>query len=122
MEAGEVLPGITDTCLLLQREAAKIGLSFNVKRVPTDGYWGNIWMNRPICVTGWFMRPTANVMFSIAYASDAPWNESRWKNGRFDKLLAETRAMQDAGLRHENVLRDAAARLRYGGRRHSQPP
>jgi peptide/nickel transport system substrate-binding protein len=101
VEVADVLSGITDTCLLLQRDAEKIGLKFNVKRVPTDGYWGNIWMVRPVFVTGWFMRPTANVMFSIAYASDAPWNESRWKNERFDQLLAETRVVQDAGLRHE---------------------
>ena len=101
VEVADVLPGVTDTCLLLQRDAEKIGLKFNVKRVPTDGYWGNIWMVRPVFVTGWFMRPTANVMFSIAYASDAPWNESRWKNERFDKLLAETRVVQDSGLRHE---------------------
>ena len=101
VEVADVLPGITDTCLLLQHEAEKIGLKFNVKRVPTDGYWGNIWMVRPVFVTGWFMRPTANTMFSIAYASEAPWNESRWKNERFDALLAETRVVQDTGLRHE---------------------
>jgi peptide/nickel transport system substrate-binding protein len=101
VEVADVLPGITDTCLLLQRDAEKIGLKFNVKRVPTDGYWGNIWMVRPVFVTSWFMRPTANMMFSIAYASDAPWNESRWKNERFDQLLAETRVVQDTGLRHE---------------------
>ena len=31
--AGEVRPGVTDICLLLQAEAAKVGFKFNVKKV-----------------------------------------------------------------------------------------
>lgn len=101
VEVSEVAPGVTDTCLMVQREAAKIGLQFNVKRVPTDGYWGTTWQNRPIMVTAWNMRPTANVMMGISLAGDAPWNDTFWKNDRFDQLLAEVRGVTDAGLRHE---------------------
>ena len=101
MEVAEIAPGITDTCLMAQREADKIGLKLNVKRVPTDGYWGNIWQNRPLNVTAWNMRPTANVMMGISLAGDAPWNDTYWKNERFDQLLAEVRGVNDPSLRHE---------------------
>ena len=101
VEVAEVAPGITDTCLMAQREAGKIGLTLNVKRVPTDGYWGNIWQNRPLNVSAWNMRPTANVMFSISLAGDAPWNDTYWKNDRFDQLLTEVRGVNDTELRHE---------------------
>ena len=34
-------------------------------------------------------------------AGDAPWNDTFWKNDRFDQLLAEVRSVTDPGLRHE---------------------
>lgn len=115
--AGEVRPGVTDICLMLQAEARKIGFTLNVKKVPTDGYWGTVWMNTPVCTTGWNMRPTANVMLTLAYASEAAWNESHWKNERFDKLLLESRAERDAARRHEmycemqRLIRDEGGQL-----------
>ena len=40
-------------------------------------------------------------MFSVAYAGDAPWNESRFKHERFDKLLVEARSELDEAKRRE---------------------
>ena len=99
--AGEVRQGLTDIALMVQAEAAKVGLKFNVNKVPTDGYWGTVWMNKPICTVGWNMRPTANVMLTLARHSEAPWNDSKFKNARFDQLLLDTRAELDAGKRRE---------------------
>ena len=42
-------------------------------------------------------------MMTLAYKSDAPWNESAWKNERFDQLLLMARSELDA----EEALRDA---------------
>lgn len=101
LQVAEVGPGLTDICLLLQRECAKIGFNLNVKKVPNDGYWGAVWLKAPMHVSSWNMRPSANIMMTLAYKSDAPWNESRWKNERFDQLLAMARAELDAGKRYE---------------------
>jgi len=101
IEAAEVAPGCIDSVLMMQADAAKAGMKLNVKRVPTDGYWSTGWQQKPLNVTAWNMRPTANVMLSISMAGDAPWNDTFWKNDRFDKLLVESRAVTDAGLRHE---------------------
>jgi peptide/nickel transport system substrate-binding protein len=38
-------------------------------------------------------------MLSIAYKSDAPWNETAWKRPEFDKLLAAARAELDDAKR-----------------------
>ena len=67
--------------------------------MPPDGYWGNGWRNSPFHISGWNMRPTAYVMLELAYAPDAPWNESVWKNERMGKLLTETRSTTDPGKR-----------------------
>ena len=34
-------------------------------------------------------------MLSVAYAANAPWNETHWNNEKFDKLLADARAETD---------------------------
>lgn len=52
-------------------------------------------------VGSWNMRPSANTMMTIALKSDAPWNESRFKSERFDKLLSMARAELDATRRYE---------------------
>ncbi|MEM7426115.1 MAG: ABC transporter substrate-binding protein [Pseudomonadota bacterium] len=101
MEVAEVAHGITDICLFLQREAAKIGLNINVKKVPNDGYWGAIWQKTPMHTTAWNMRPTANTMIGIAFAPDAPWNDSYWKDERLGKLLVESRSVTDPAKRKE---------------------
>ena len=115
--AGEVRPGVTDFCLMLQEEARKVGFTLNVKKVPTDGYWGTVWMNTAVCATGWNMRPSANLMLTLAYKSDAAWNESAWNNARFDQLLLDSRAEKDAAKRHEmycemqRLIRDEGGQL-----------
>lgn len=38
-------------------------------------------------------------MFSLAYASDAAWNDTFWGNERFDELLVAARAELDEARR-----------------------
>jgi peptide/nickel transport system substrate-binding protein len=47
------------------------------------------------------MRPTANMILSLVYKSDAPWNETFWKRPDFDKLLIEARKTVDIKKRKE---------------------
>ena len=101
LNVAEVAPGMTDICLLAQREAQKIGLDLKIKKVPNDGYWGAVWMKTPLNVVTWNMRPTANTMMNLAFAPDAPWNDTLWKSERLGKLLAEVRGVKDAAKRHE---------------------
>ncbi len=95
----EVAPGAVEQCLFMQREGKKIGINFDVKKVTTDGYWGSVWLKEPICVAAWNMRPTANIMMTLAFKGDADWNETRWKNDKFDQLLVDVRGETDADKR-----------------------
>ena len=101
LHVAEVAAGVTDMSLLMQRECSKIGFDLSLKKVPNDGYWGAVWMKQPMNVSAWNMRPSANIMMTIAFKSDAPWNESRWKNERFDQLLGMARAELDPAKRYE---------------------
>ncbi|MBC6406098.1 MAG: ABC transporter substrate-binding protein [Rhodospirillales bacterium] len=93
--------GAVDASVLYAEQAKKAGIEINVERVSSDGYWASIWMNRPFCACYWGGRPTADWMFSTAYAADAAWNDTFWKNERFNELLIKARSELDQDLRRE---------------------
>lgn len=93
--------GSLDMVQLYQQSAAAAGIELSVKREPDDGYWSNVWLKKPFCVSYWNGRPTEDDMFSLVYAKGAEWNESHWANDRFNELLLKARAELDDGLRRE---------------------
>ncbi len=88
-----------DMALLYQQSARKAGIEIEIQRIPTDGYWDNVWLQKPFYEGFWAGRPTADWMFSQAYARDAAWNEAHWANERFNQLLVNARAELDEGKR-----------------------
>ncbi len=87
--------------IVYKEMAAKAGVKVNVTKAPADGYWEAVWMKKPFAMSAWLMRPTANMMMSLVYKSDAPWNETFWKRPAFDKLLIEARKTVDFGQRKQ---------------------
>ncbi|MBZ9764970.1 ABC transporter substrate-binding protein [Mesorhizobium sp. CA8] len=99
MIASETAYNSIDIAAILQQSADEIGMKLDVKRVPSDGYWSNHWLKDPVHFGHWLPRPTPDIIFSIAYASNAAWNESRYKSEKFDKMLLEARGMLDEAKR-----------------------
>ena len=93
--------GAVDTALLMQASAREAGIKIDVVREPVDGYWGNIWQKKEWCMGYYAGRPTEDWMLSLVYESSATWNETLWKNERFDQLLVEARAELDDAKRRE---------------------
>lgn len=87
--------GAVDIALTLQQNAAKIGFKIDVQREPADGYWSSTWMQKAFFMSGWNMRPTANIMLTLAYKSDASWNESAFKSSRLDEIILQARGELD---------------------------
>jgi peptide/nickel transport system substrate-binding protein len=96
-----VMSGIEDACLLAQANCAKIGFDLKLKKVPTDGYWGAVWMKEPLNVVSWNMRPTANSQLAIQFAPGAAWNDTYWNNDRMGELLKLSLAETDPAKRHQ---------------------
>jgi peptide/nickel transport system substrate-binding protein len=96
-----IFPGAIDTVLLYREQAAKVGIEIEIERVPNDGYWSDVWMKRAWCASYWSGRPTEDWMFSQAYAADSNWNETFWKNDRFNVLLKAARSEIDEAKRRE---------------------
>jgi peptide/nickel transport system substrate-binding protein len=100
LHVASVAGGIEDVCLTAQANCAKIGFDLQLKKVPTDGYWGAVWMKEPLNVVTWNMRPTANSQLGIQFGPEAPWNDTFWKNERMGKLLTMSLAELDPVKRH----------------------
>jgi peptide/nickel transport system substrate-binding protein len=96
-----VMSGIEDMCLLAQANCAKIGFDLKLKKVPTDGYWGAVWMKEPLNVVSWNMRPTANSQLAIQFAPGAAWNDTYWNNPKMGTLLTAALSETDPAKRHQ---------------------
>lgn len=93
--------GAVDASVLYKETASRAGININVVREPDDGYWSNVWMQKPWCACFWSGRATEDWMFSTAYEQGVPWNDSFWDHERFNKLLVEARALLDPDKRRE---------------------
>jgi peptide/nickel transport system substrate-binding protein len=92
-------PGAPDAAALFQQSCAGAGINLNVKREPNDGYWSEVWNNKPFCTSYWGGRPTQDQMYTTAYLSTADWNDTRFNNEQFDQLLLAARAELDTAKR-----------------------
>ena len=94
-------PGAVDAGALMRESAKAVGIDIEVIREPNDGYWSNVWMVKPWSACFWSGRPTENWMFSQVYLSTADWNDTHWKNDRFDILLRAGKAETDQAKRRD---------------------
>ena len=99
MVVSPVAGGSIEIATILQHEARKSGVNFDVRRMPADGYWAQHWMKHPVGFGMIQPRPSVDVMLSLYFKSDAPQNESGWKNDKFDQLLLAARAETDEARR-----------------------
>jgi peptide/nickel transport system substrate-binding protein len=106
-----VTPGFIELATVYQALAAEAGINVKITKTPESEYWDNIWLKKPFICSSWSGR-NADDALSVAYLSDAKWNETHWRRPEFDKLIAEARHTVDAGKRGElyqaaqNLLRD----------------
>ena len=99
--------GAVDAAQLYQASSGSAGININVVQEPADGYWSNVWLKKPFCACYWSGRATEDWMFSTAYESGVPWNDSQWDeddSARFQELLISARAELDSDKRREQYF------------------
>lgn len=99
--ADSITTGGVDAVVLYAEQAKAAGITINVVREPSDGYWSNVWLKKPWCLVTWGARPTPDVMYSLAYKKGAVWNESHWENPKFNDLLVQAKGELDNAKRGE---------------------
>ncbi|GMG80841.1 ABC transporter substrate-binding protein [Paralimibaculum aggregatum] len=106
--------GAVDGVTLYREQLAPVGIDLEIARVPTDGFWTDTWMKKPFVAGIWGTRATADMILSAAYESTAAWNESFWREPRFDALLKAARTELDESRRAE-LYRDMQVMIRDEG-------
>ncbi len=113
--ADGAFPGAVDAASLFQQTAQQAGIPLEIKRVPDDGYWSDVWNVKPFCASYWGGRPVQDQMYSTAYLSDADWNDTRFFNEEFDGIILEARGETDIVRRKELYARAARILHDEGG-------
>ncbi|MDQ2067335.1 ABC transporter substrate-binding protein [Xinfangfangia sp. CPCC 101601] len=108
-------PGAVDAANLFAASANAAGIPLQVQLEPDDGYWSNVWNVEPFCASYWGGRPVQDQMYSTAYLSTAEWNDTRFKNAKFDEVLIAARAELDQTKRKAQYSEMAAMVRDEGG-------
>ena len=91
----------TQLAVAMREMAKPAGFDINVQTMPHATYLDQVWKKGSFYIGFYNMQPTADAIFSLLYTSNAAWNETRWNNAAFDKLVAEARATIDEAKRRE---------------------
>lgn len=93
--------GAVDAAILYKENAKEAGLEIEVVQRPADGYWSNVWMHEPWVISFWSGRPTEDWQFTEGYLSTANYNDTFWRDERFDKMVLEARTVLDEKKRRD---------------------
>ncbi len=107
-------PGAVDAANLFASSANAAGIPLQIQVEPDDGYWSNVWNVAPFCASYWGGRPVQDQMYTTAYLSTAEWNDTRFKNAKFDELLLAARGELD-GAKRKGLYSEMATILRDEG-------
>lgn len=99
--ADAAFDGAVDAAVLYAEHAKAAGININVIRESNDGYWSNVWQQKPWCMCYWSGRPTQDWMWTIAYESGGAWNDNNWENAQFQSLLKQARVEVDQSKRKD---------------------
>jgi peptide/nickel transport system substrate-binding protein len=91
----------TQMAVALREMARPAGFDIAVQTMPHATYLDQVWRKGNFYVGLYNMQPTADGIFSLLYTSNAAWNETRWNNAAFDRLIAEGRGTIDTARRRE---------------------
>lgn len=90
-----------DAAQVYQQSMRKAGLDLKVTKVAADGYYTDTWLKAPFCAVIWARRMSADQALTTCYGGKSDYNDSDWRNEKFDKLLAVARVELDQAKRKE---------------------
>ena len=100
-----------DVSQVMIQQWADAGIRCKLNLIPSAEY-NKIWKEPPLGFTDWSHRPLGVMCLSLGYRSGTPWNESKYSNPEFDRLLDEAESTADVEKRRvvmaklEAILQD----------------
>lgn len=92
--ATDLVPGMNVMVQAYKEMAAAAGITVNVMTAPSNSFWDDVYMKQPFSVSYWYTRHPVS-SFSLAFRSDAQYNETHWRDPAFDALLDEAATATD---------------------------
>ncbi|MCC7319718.1 MAG: ABC transporter substrate-binding protein [Rubellimicrobium sp.] len=92
-------PGATMAGELFANSASAAGINIQLTREADDTYYESVWLTKPFTASYWTQPVSCDMIFSIAFAAAAPWNETHFNNARFEELLITGRSTVDEAAR-----------------------
>lgn len=92
-------PVRTQLAVALREMVKPAGFRINVETMPHATYLDQVWKKGSFYVGFYNMQATADAIFALLYTSNAAWNETRWNNPAFDKVVNEARGTVDDAKR-----------------------
>ena len=80
------------------------GIRVKINVMPSTQYW-EVWTKVPFGFTTWAHRPLGIMSLALAYRSGGSWNESKYSNPEFDRLLTQAEGTLDVAARRETMAR-----------------
>ena len=97
-----VKPDYRAAMAVVLREMAKPGgWDITVQTMDHPSYLDQVWKKGNFYVGYYNMQPTEGTIFNLLFTSEASWNETRWNNEEFDRLVSEADATTDEDTRAE---------------------
>ncbi|MBI3979340.1 MAG: ABC transporter substrate-binding protein [Chloroflexi bacterium] len=94
-------------CTVLKQQAEPAGIRIALKVYPAT-QWVGKWTEIDFGYTQWYHRPLVTMNYQLAYICGAAWNETRWCDKEFEKMLADASSqvtLEDRKKRMEAVER-----------------
>jgi peptide/nickel transport system substrate-binding protein len=90
---------------VLKQDAAPAGFRINIQTMPASQYWER-WTEVDLGITPWTHRPLGTMILNLAYTADedgkpVAWNETKWVDKEFSKLLEEANGTLDVDERRK---------------------
>jgi peptide/nickel transport system substrate-binding protein len=76
------------------------GIRVKINVMPSTQFW-EVWTKVPFGFTTWAHRPLGVMSLALAYRTGVPWNESKYSNPEFDRLLTMAEGTIDVAARRE---------------------
>jgi peptide/nickel transport system substrate-binding protein len=111
--ATDLVPGMNVMVQAYKELAAAAGITVNVMTAPSNSFWDDVYMKQPFSVSYWYTRHPVS-SFSLAFRSDAQYNETRWRDPAFDALLDAAATATDPAVAAD-LYRQAQTRIMTEG-------
>jgi peptide/nickel transport system substrate-binding protein len=110
LTTGEIEAGVLEASQVLVPQAAKAGITIKLNQIDSGTFYGSNYLKYPFAVDWWGTSPYL-VQSESADGPTAQWNETHWKDPKFDSLYRQALSTVDAGKRKE--LEQEMQRIQY---------